>query len=219
MDLPEVVPLFPLPDHVLLLGLPHDYRMFELRYRTLVDDLLQRPPGERWLAVPRLAEGWQQDYHGAPPFLPCAALAQARHIRPLAGGEWAVAVEGVARCRLIERASDRPYRLARPEPIADLPAAPTAIARGVAGLLALVRELAEGLGPRGQTVIALAAGTADAAALVDRLGSALLGDLAVRQRFLEMRRLTERIALLSEGLRRVLASARPGRGRRDPSTN
>ena len=39
---PEVVGLFPLADHVFLPGFPSPYRVFERRYRELVEDLLKR---------------------------------------------------------------------------------------------------------------------------------------------------------------------------------
>jgi len=219
MDLPDIVPLFPLPDHVLLLGLPRLYRMFEPRYRTLVDDLIGRDPAERWLALPRLAAGWEGDYHGRPEFHPHAALAKARSIRPLANGEWEVIIEGVARCRLEERPSQHPYRLAAVEPLADLPVDAGAVTDGVAEVLGLVARVRERLGARGDALAPLLVNTEDGGALIDRLGSALLGDIQVRQAFLETRRLTERIELLRDGLAQVLRRADPGRGAWDPSLN
>lgn len=219
MELPTVVPLFPLPDHVLLLGLPRLYRMFEPRYRTLVDDLIGRDPGARWLALPRLAVGWEGNYHSTPRFHAHAALAKARSIRPLANGEWEVIVEGVARCRLDERPSQHPYRLAAVEPLPDLPDDPDAVAVGVAEVLDLVALVRERLGPRGAALAPLLVNTQDAGALVDRLGSALLGDVEVRQAFLETRRLTARIGLLRDGLQRVVGGTGPGRGAWEPSVN
>ena len=219
MELPPVVALFPLPDHVLLLGLPKVYRMFEPRYRTLVDDLIGRDPAERWLALPRLTVGWEGDYYGQPVFHPHAALAKARSIRPLANGEWEVIVEGVARCRLDECPSPHPYRLAAVEPLADLPDDPGEIEVGVAEVLGLIARVRAGLGARGDALAPLLVNTQDAGGLVDRLGSALIGDVEVRQTFLETRRLTARIDLLRDGLAQVLRRADPGRGRWDPSTN
>ena len=40
--LPNEVPLFPLPDHVFLPSIQAPYRVFEPRYRALVDALLER---------------------------------------------------------------------------------------------------------------------------------------------------------------------------------
>jgi len=219
MELPPVVPLFPLPDHVLLLGLPRIYRMFEPRYRALVDDLIGRDPPARWLALPRLTAGWEGEYYDTPPFHPHAALAKARSIRPLANGEWEVIVEGVARCRLDERPSPHPYRIAAVHPLDDLTADPGSVEVGVAEVLGLVGRLREQLGPRGDALAPLLVNTQDASALVDRLGSALLGDVEVRQIFLETRRLTERIDLLRDGLAQVLRRAEGGPEKWEPSAN
>lgn len=69
MDLPDLLPLFPLPGHVLLPGLAVPFRIFEPRYRALVRDLLAVRAERRWLAVPCLAPG-SDPAADAPPFLP-----------------------------------------------------------------------------------------------------------------------------------------------------
>ena len=43
MQLPLSIPIFPLPDHVLLPAIPTAYRIFEPRYRALVVDLQSQP--------------------------------------------------------------------------------------------------------------------------------------------------------------------------------
>jgi Lon protease-like protein len=219
---PSMVPLFPLPDHVLLPGLPKLYRMFEPRYRHLVDDLIGLAPAQRWLAIPRLVDGWQSDYYGAPPFHPVAALAKARSIRPLADGEWEVIVEGIARCRLTEVPSTRPYRLAESQPLSDLPDDQGSVSVGVAEVLGLVSRVRERLGPRGDALAPLLVNTQDPTFLIDRLGAALLGDVEVRQTFLACRRVSERIELLRDGMARILGTPPPpagGAARWEPSAN
>ena len=118
--LPNEVPIFPLPDHVFLPSIQAPYRVFEPRYRALVDWLLDQPEDERWLAIPRLATGWQTDYHGAPPFNPVATVGRMLSCETLRGGHFYIVVEGVARCRLSERVASEPYRIANVEPLPDL---------------------------------------------------------------------------------------------------
>ncbi len=205
MDVPDQVPLFPLPDHVLLLGLPTPYRIFEPRYRALVDDLLGREPMERWLAIPRLTAGWQGQYHGTPPIQPLCAVGKVRNVRPLEDGQFLVVVEGLMRCSLAELPSDQPWRLARPTMLEDQPDSDPEDARaGVSRVLALVDDLRRRLGPRGDALAPLVQNVSDERALVDRLGAALLGDIETRQLFLEARRLGERVAILQRGLASVL---------------
>lgn len=125
---PDEIPLFPLPDHVLLPGVPVPYRVFEPRYTRLVQDLLERPPAKRWLAVPRLAGDWESDYGGQPGFHPIAVAARLARWRPDNDGEFVIAVEGVTRCILEEVVSAHPYRMARARafPDRDAGAGPTA---------------------------------------------------------------------------------------------
>jgi Lon protease-like protein len=221
IQLPEVVPLFPLPDHVLLVGLPTPYRIFEPRYRALVDALLERPPSQRWLAVPRLEPGWQGDYEGAPAFSALAVTALVRNIRPLEDGQFMIIVEGMTRCRLEEVPSEHPYRMARPLSLDDLPDQATAdeIAAQLTVVMGQVDKLCQRLGPRAAILRPIIDNRADIQALVDRLGAALLGDLELRQAFLETLRVSERLDLLHRGLLSLLEIKLPPRQHWDPSTN
>src|SRR5512139_2245554 len=102
-ELPRSVPLFPLPDHVFLPGVPAPYRIFEPRYRALVRDLLKLPPAERLLAIPRLSPGWRpEEYDGAPAFDPVATIGQVIHCAPLPDGEFHIVVQGISRVLLKE---------------------------------------------------------------------------------------------------------------------
>ncbi|MBA3685262.1 MAG: LON peptidase substrate-binding domain-containing protein [Planctomycetes bacterium] len=221
MDVPDAVPMFPLPDHVLLLGLPTPYRIFEPRYRALVDDLLAREPRDRWLAVPRLAPGWQGAYHGQPAIQPVCTLGKVRNIRPLEDGQFLVIVEGLARCELSELPATSDWRMARPTVLDDLPGAESPEERSAAirSVLALVNHLRNRLGDRGQVLAPLVQNTSDECALIDRLGAALLGDVEVRQSFLLARRLPERVDILRRGLVAVLERPQGTSRLRPPSTN
>jgi uncharacterized protein len=218
MDIPGQVALFPLPDHVLLPGLPAPFRIFEPRYRALVADLSGADQGRRWLAMPRLAPGYQADYGGSPAYLPVAALALVRDIRQLAGGEALIIVEGLVRCRLSAAPSPHPYRLADATELPDAPPGPdlALLAAGVADLAGQARALL----PHG----AQAAGWLDQLALghdplagLALLGAALVDGADHRQAFLECLQPEGRMGML----RALLARARAARDRRGlrPSEN
>jgi Lon protease-like protein len=210
------VPLFPLPDNVLLIGVPATYRVFEPRYRALVDDLLAiEQPSNRWLAIPRLADGWQQDYYGSPAILPCAALAIARTIRPSMQGEFEIVVEGVMRCELQEIPSEQPYRRAHALPRPDEPVDEALIAQHMEDLLGHVGMLLHSLGDRGRRLAQLIDEDIAPAIVVDRLGAAILHDHRHRQSFLENRSLVSRI----DDLRGVLHRALGGGPGLTPSVN
>jgi Lon protease-like protein len=200
VDLPAALPLFPLPDHVLLPGMPVPLRVFEPRYQALVADLAALPEDRRWLAVPRLAEGWQSDYEGRPPFLPVAAAARVRQIRALDDGHSLIVVEGIARCRLSEIPSALPYRMARcvalPDESYDHDAA--AYAEAVNAVVGRVRHLARRVGEGGDQLATWMGGAAVEDGLVDRLAAALISDPDLRQRYLECRDPSLRVALFSK---------------------
>lgn len=198
--LPERVPLFPLPDHVFLPGVPAPYRIFEPRYRALVRDLLKRPPVERLLAIPRLTPGWRpEEYDGAPAFDPVATIGQVIHCAPLPDGEFHIVVQGISRVRLKEVPSPALYRLASPEPYEDDPAGPGARAARAAGVDALAQStltLAKMLGPPARELARLAADRSDEETWIFSLGSVLLSDPGERSRFLVSRSPAERIDIL-----------------------
>ena len=205
---PDVLPLFPLPDHVLLPGVPVPFRVFEPRYRQLIADLEALPEDERWLVVLRLADGWKTDYHGRPLFLPVAAAARLVRVEPLDEGESLIVVEGVLRIRLEEIQSTRPYRLATWTSLPDEGVPGEAALIAADQVLAKVRVLARRVGDGAEQLAELAAGD-DRVLAADRLAALLLSDPDVRQRHLENRNATER---LSEFVRHLTRQLGPGAG-------
>ena len=57
-------PLFPLPNGSLLPGELLPLRIFEPRYRAMMEEVRQ---GARLIAIATLIPGWETDYHGKPP--------------------------------------------------------------------------------------------------------------------------------------------------------
>jgi len=205
---PDVLPLFPLPDHVLLPGVPVPFRIFEPRYLMLVADLEALPEAERWLVVPRLVDGWKTDHLGRPMFLPVAAAARLVRVEPLDPGEALIVVEGALRIRLEELPSTRPYRLAHWTPLPDDAAPSEAALLAADKVLAKVRILARRLGDGAEQLAELAA-CEDRVLAADRLAALLLSDPDARQRHLENRSPIER---LGEFARHLITQLGPGAG-------
>jgi uncharacterized protein len=178
----DSVPLFPLPGHVLLPGLPVPFTIFEPRYRALISDLLQRPAEARWLAVPRITPGHETSAAGSPPLVPVVAAARLAAVNELPDGRFLIAVIGEGRWHLHELESDRPYRLAQlvrmPEPTAmtDLPERVAGAVRRVLGSRTAVSDEIHAM---------LDIGRHDASAVLDRLAALSLVDPDLRQRYLE----------------------------------
>ena len=64
MDLPTLVPLFPLPNAVLFPGVPLPLHIFEPRYREMVRDAERSE--ERLIGMVLLRGEWRKDYYGTP---------------------------------------------------------------------------------------------------------------------------------------------------------
>ena len=217
--LPERLPLFPLPEHVLLPQIPTLYRVFEPRYRALVADLQELAEDERWLAVPRLAPGWRDTCLQAPEFSPIAAAALLRRVIALPNGEYHVVVEGLRRCELTEIATTKPYRLARAVPCDDI-AEPGLDSQCILnGLLGKVQELGDRLRlPDGMSAPDFSG--LDAVRILDRLAGVLLSDPDERQSWLECRALSKRAPMLVRAIERLRDQTPTARTRRwKPSDN
>ena len=192
--MPAQEPLFPLPDHVLLPGLPAPFTLFEPRYCQLAAWLADLPLEQRWLAVPCLTGAWHGSYQEAPPFKPIAALTRVLRLEEQADGTWFLLAEGVARVRLVEVPSSEAFRFGAPTLLPDLP--PGAEAAQLAGRVRqAVARLSARLRTQGNPLLHLLSRHADQA-LIDHLGALLLVTADDRQHFLEERSLTARARFL-----------------------
>ncbi len=218
-ELPEIVSLFPLPDHVFLPGVPVPYRMFEARYRALARDLLRLLPSERWIAIPRLRPGFtEEEYAAAPAFFPVAAIGRVIHCALVPGGQYHVVVHGIDRVELEEIDSPHLYRLARVQPYADDPAAGSdreAHRAAVDALHQSVLTLVGMLGPPAHELGKLVAERDDERVWLDNLASVLLSETEDRHRFLISRSTDDRIDILLGQLATLLHLVATRKGGKD----
>ncbi|MFI5301737.1 MAG: LON peptidase substrate-binding domain-containing protein [Polyangiales bacterium] len=113
------VPVFPLPNVVLLPGMRLPLHIFEPRYRQLTRDALAGP---RTLVVTQLAaspRGASMSDDAQPPIVTVAGVGVIVHDVALPDGRFNLIVEGRARVRLHELAFVPPYRRARAELLDD----------------------------------------------------------------------------------------------------
>ncbi len=192
----------------MLMGVPSPFRIFEPRYRALAEDLDRLPTEDRWLAIPRLSG--RLDHGGAPAFAPVAAVVRVLRLEALADGHWFLLAEGVARVRLTEAPSTRPYRLAQ---VQEFPDAPDdgPVSGLIDRLRAAVSDLAHRLREQGNPLLHLLTRHEDKQ-VVDHLGALLLVAPDDRQAFLEEPTLGGRA-------RRLLRALGAQRGPAQPSIN
>jgi hypothetical protein len=194
---PEVVRLFPLPDHVFLPGFPSPYRIFEPRYRALVEDLLKLPDHEQWLAVPRLCRAKAASADpSAPPFASLAAVGRVLHVHPLPNLQYLIVVGEAHRARLEEITSAAPYRQAR---IVDEPRAHDAhtpeggvLEQTFERILQTMARLSPSWGDARETILKALYAAPSLEERADLIGSLVLESVEDRQAFLEAETLAER---------------------------
>jgi Lon protease-like protein len=206
-DVPDTVPVFPLPDHVFLPASPTPYRIFEPRYRELVTFLLALPPARRWLAIPRLAPGYESDYEGRPPFHEIATVGRMAECLENADGTFHVIVGEGVRCRVREVRSPHAFRLARWTAHPDVAVAAVDPALVYDALLQLIGALARALGRPARGLLALAGEEGTRAQRVSRFANVLLQHPGARQEFLECLDESRRIDLVMGAAVAILSAA------------
>jgi Lon protease-like protein len=188
------LPLFPLPDVVLL---PHallGLHVFEERYRALVRDVLTGP---RLLAVGLFAAGARES-DDPPQVRAIVGVGEVVMAHELPDGRFNLVLRGRARVHIDEElASDRPYRLVAATALPDFAVADAAeIADADQVLRALIGRLADSI-PDGGELLQVVAAQETAAELVDGVAAALIADSGLRQRLLETRDLGQRLERVS----------------------
>lgn len=106
MSAPQPLPLFPLPNVVLLPGGYLPLHVFEARYRCMVQDLLS----SRRFVLALLKPGWEAEYFRTPEVYPTACLAELIGHESLPDGRYNIVVRGLERIAILDELRDRPYR-------------------------------------------------------------------------------------------------------------
>ncbi|MCZ6786996.1 MAG: LON peptidase substrate-binding domain-containing protein [Planctomycetota bacterium] len=107
--LPQRLPVFPLKGAVLLPGSVLPLHIFEPRYRTMVQDVLD---GDRLLAVGFLMDCSTEEYESEPPFREIVCVGHLVHHEPMPDGRSNIALLGVTAGVATRVLDDRPYRTA-----------------------------------------------------------------------------------------------------------
>ena len=110
--IPDVVPLFALPNLVLFPAAVMPLHIFEERYRAMIRDVLQ---SHRQIAMALLKPGWEKDYYGKPPIEPVVCVGTILSHERLADGRYNILLQGRARARIIKEVTGESYRQAQVE--------------------------------------------------------------------------------------------------------
>jgi len=207
-DALEHLPIFPLPNCVLLPGGLLPLHVFEPRYRELTRDSLN---GDRLMAVARLKPGYDADYQGRPPVHAFAGLGRIIASEELADGRYHILLRGVARVRISEElAPVLSYRQVRAQLLEDgASRQPEAVQSAYLQLVSLCDRLALCLDKGGDQLRELVRGQTSAAETADVITAALVTDPDARQLLLETLDPADRLTHAISHVGRLLCELAP----------
>ncbi len=111
MDLPPVIPIFPLPNVVLFPDVPLPLHIFEERYRDMVRDAGAADPPIIGMVL--LRGDWQSSYHDTPEVYPLGCAGQMIRSERLDDGRYNIVLQGIREFTIEEEVGDTAYRQAR----------------------------------------------------------------------------------------------------------
>ena len=110
VPIPEVLPIFPLPNVVFF---PYTYlplHIFEPRYREMVEDASST--GE-CIGMALLKDGWEDHYDETPPIFELGCVGRLVTVNPLEDGRYNIVLQGLQRCTYMEQMVGTSYRQAK----------------------------------------------------------------------------------------------------------
>lgn len=203
LSIPPLVPVFPLPNVVLFPKALLPLRIFEPRYRAMLQDVLD---SHGCIAMALFKPGWETNYLGSPEVFRTVGVGRVLDYRPGASGTYRIVLLGMRRAEIQEWVDGRPYRQASiVEVVEEEPSAAEREelrARLRRYLDCLTRQEKQ-VDEKARTKIDEAVAQADELGfLVDAIAYHFLVDPREKQVLLEARNAIERERLLREFLRR-----------------
>src|SRR5215471_11092665 len=110
-QLPDILPIFPLPNVVLLPNASLPLFIFEDRYKQMVQDCIA---GDRYLSVALMRQGWEQE-SGTPRPYQVAGFGRIVHASRLPNDCMDIVIQGMGRIRMLDFHDDRAYLCATVE--------------------------------------------------------------------------------------------------------
>jgi Lon protease-like protein len=188
MDNPAALaslPIFPLPNCVLLPGGLLPLHVFERRYREMTRDCLA---GHQMMGVARLRPGFETAYYGRPPVYEACGVGKIICSEELPDGRYRLVLRGIARAEIArELPAERTYRLVEARPMDDATYDPVDAHDHHRRLILICDRLAEVLDKGGSELRDLVRGFDTPGACADAVAAALVMDADARQELLEAR--------------------------------
>jgi uncharacterized protein len=182
-DALSALPIFPLPNCVLLPGGLLPLHVFEPRYRELTRDCLA---GSQLMAIARLRPGYETTYYGRPPVYERCGVGRIICSEELPDGRFALLLRGVARIEIArELPPERAYRQVEARMLADATSSQSEMVGQHRKLIQLCDRLAEVIEKGGPQLRDLVRTFDDPGACADAIAAALVMDADARQELVE----------------------------------
>ena len=176
------LPIFPLPNCVLLPGGLLPLHVFEPRYRELTRDCLAT---HQLMGVARLRPGFEQTYYGRPPVFERLGVGRIICSEELPDGRFALLLRGVARVEIArELPVERAYRLVEAQLLRDASCDLTDVTDHHNQLIHLCDRLAEVIEQGGAQLRDLVRAFETPGECADAVAAALIMDADERQELL-----------------------------------
>jgi uncharacterized protein len=177
------LPIFPLPNCVLLPGGLLPLHVFEPRYRELTKHCLD---GHQLMGVARLRPGFESAYYGRPPVFERCGVGRIICSEELPDGRYALLLRGVARVEIErELPADKAYRVVEAKMLDDVACDATGARDVHRRLITLCDRLAEVIEQGGPQLRDLVRSFDQPGACADAVAAALIMDADARQELLE----------------------------------
>jgi Lon protease-like protein len=111
-DLPDIIPVFPLPNVVLFPGVQLPLHIFEPRYRAMVRDAYDSSPSLIGMSLLR-GEDWRANYEGNPPIYAVGCVGEMARMDLQPDGRSNILLQGVREYEVQEEIQTKAYRQAR----------------------------------------------------------------------------------------------------------
>ncbi len=108
-ELPDIIPLFPLPNFVLFPGVTVPLHIFEPRYREMVADVAQ---GHGVIGMMMLKGEWERDYYANPDIFEIGCAGRIVALEQLPDGRYNLQLQGLSEFRVRRELRRGAYRQA-----------------------------------------------------------------------------------------------------------
>lgn len=198
----QSLPVFPLPNTVLLPGEVLPLHVFEPRYRDLVKHCLD---GDGVLGIATLRPGFEPDYADRPPIHPEVGIGRLVQHQAYPDGRCNILVEYVGRMRVEdEHAPQHSFREVKGALLADDPTGAEASVQRLQVLVLQLGAVSPEAGQEAKRLVEL-----DGMEMVDSLARKLLDRPDDRRAYLALDRLADRVAVVEQRLSRFLLATMP----------